>query len=256
MIQPEHDGLGPGGPGEETAELFGGRLKIIQKVKGYRFSVDALLLAGFVRGRPGGYLADLGTGSGVVALSLARKGLFKGVVGVEYQEELADMARRSVTLNKLAAVVSILHGDIREINTLLSPESFDVVTFNPPYRPRGTGRVNPQGQKAIARHEIEATIADFLRAARFLLKQGGLAYAIYPASRLVGLLCAMRGHDLEPKRMRMVHSRRQTAAQFVLVEGVKRGREEVEIDPPLIIYREDNSYTEGMKEFLHGLGEG
>jgi len=232
---------------DETADvLLDGRLTVMQKAKGYRFSLDALLLSHFVRLKKGHRVVDIGTGSGVIALVLAYRFPDAHIIGVEVQEELADMARRNVAVNHLTDRVGISHGDIREIRTMYSPDSFDVAVFNPPYRKLNSGRVNPHRERAIARHEIKGSLSDFMESARILLKDGGAVYAIYPAKRGTELLFQMRRALLEPKKIRMVHSRLSSDAEFILVEGVKRGGEELTIMAPLFIYGENRRYSQEM----------
>ncbi|HVO67971.1 MAG TPA: tRNA1(Val) (adenine(37)-N6)-methyltransferase [Syntrophales bacterium] len=232
--------------GETVDELLGGRIRIFQKKKGYRFSVDALLLAHFISLKKGDAIIDLGTGSGVIAIILAQRKECGKVVGVDIQEELVDMAKRSVQLNKLHEKVVICRGDVRNIETLVASKSFNVAVFNPPYRKLKSGRINPSDQKSIARHEIRATLRDFLKAAEYVLKKSGRTYIIYPAARMVELLSSMRISGIEPKRMRIVHSHDASRGEFILVEGIKSGREELEVMPPLFIYSEGSKYTEAM----------
>jgi tRNA1Val (adenine37-N6)-methyltransferase len=231
---------------ETVDEILGGSLRIIQKKKGYRFSVDALLLAHFAGLREWDDLIDLGTGSGIVALIMANRCCSGRVLGIEIQEHIAAMAQRSATLNGLADRVAIRQGDIRSPETISAPLSFDVALFNPPYRRFRSGRMNPNPEKAMARHEIAGTGEDFLAAAFYLLRRGGRASTIYPASRTVELLHRMRVCQMEPKRLRIIYSRPNGVGKFTLVEGVKGGREELVIMPPLSIYSTGNRYSEEM----------
>jgi tRNA1Val (adenine37-N6)-methyltransferase len=241
--------------GETVDELLGRRVKVFQKEKGYRFSIDALLLAHFVRVKKGDMIVDLGTGSGVIAIIVAQRKECGKVVAVDIQEGLVDMARRSVMLNDLQEKVNICRGDIRKIETLFKPRSFDVSIFNPPYRKVSSGKLNPDAQKSVARHEIKGTVHDFLKASAYVLRKSGRAYIIYPATRMVELLSSMRTAGVEPKRMRIVHSHNLSRGEFVLVEGVKNGREELEVLPPLIVYSEDGQYTEAMDSVFRDLSD-
>ncbi len=238
--------------GEALDGLLDGRLKVLQKKRGYRFSVDALLLAHFVRLRRGDRICDLGTGCGVLPLLLAVRRPGIRAVGVELQPGLADLARRNVILNGLADRIEILPGDIRNIKPLLPRGSFDAVVSNPPYRRVLSGRVNPDSEKAAARHEIKGTVADFVRTARYLLKPDGRAFFIYAAVRSVEILARMRAAGIEPKRLRMVHDDRGTPGAFVLIEGRCGGGEELKVEPPLFL-REAGEYTEEMKRLFAGL---
>ncbi len=247
------DAAAAGRDGETVDALLGGRLRIIQPKSGYRFSLDALLLAHFAVLREGEACIDLGTGSGVVALLLARRCPGGRVLGIDIQQELAEMAQRSAELNGLAGSVEIRHGDIRRPERLFTPASFDVAVFNPPYRRLRSGRTNPDPAKAVARHEVAGSVQDFLAAAAEALRPSGRAYAIYPARRMVELLVRMRAAGIEPKRLRMVHSRSGGRGEFVLVEGVKGGREELTVLTPLVIYADGAVYTAEMAALFQEL---
>ncbi|MBI4632778.1 MAG: tRNA1(Val) (adenine(37)-N6)-methyltransferase [Deltaproteobacteria bacterium] len=239
---------------EETVDdLLGGTLKIFQKKKGYRFSLDALLLSQFVKLKSGDQILDMGAGAGVIALILAKRGDCGKVTGMDIQEEMVEMATRSARLNKLDDRVVFLPGDVKEIAAVMKSQSFDAVVFNPPYRKLHSGRINPDDRKATARHEIRGSLGDFLAAARHVLKAGGRVFIIYPATRMVELLCRMRAERLEPKRVRLVHSDCISGGEFVLAEGVKGGGEELEVMAPLLIYGPDGEYTAAMKDIFREL---
>ena len=163
------------------------------------------------------------------------------------------MAKRSVILNGLEGYVEIRRGDVRRPETLCGPQSFSAAVFNPPYRRLRSGRMNPDPEKAVARHEIAGTAGDFLAAAVYALRPDGRAYAIYPAARMVELLSRMRERRIEPKRLRLVHSRPGGSGAFVLLEGVKGGREGLKVLPPLFIHEEPGGYTSEMTEIFRDL---
>jgi tRNA1Val (adenine37-N6)-methyltransferase len=223
-------------PGETLDELRAGGLRIIQGERGYRFSIDPILLCGFSRVEKGETAVDLGTGSGVIPLVMARRSGSHRLVGIECQGGLADRARRSVRLNALEDRVRIVEADLRKIGDVLPRGAFDVVLSNPPFRATGTGRQAPLSERAAARHELAGGIDDFLAAAAFLLREKGRVYLIFLAERLVELLETMHRHQLEPKRLRAVHSRAGTDARMVLVEGRKGGRAGMTIEAPLYVY--------------------
>jgi len=233
--------------GETLEDLLGGGLRILQKKKGYRFSLDALLLAHFICLRGNEPALEFGSGSAVIPILLQHRFGRKKIIGIEIQEDLAHMARRNVRINAMEDRIDILAGDIRNIRTFIKPRSCRVVFFNPPYRKASSGRVNPDRERAVARHEIKGTVGDFLAAARYVLKETGSVFVIYPASRLVELLHQMRLNLLEPKRLRMVHTRASSEAVFALVEGVMEGGEELKVLPPLFIYGGEGSYSDEMK---------
>jgi len=233
--------------GETIDDLLGGQLKILQKKSGYRFSVDSLLLTHFVQLKRDDSVIDLGAGGGVILLILSHRFHCGEMVGVEIQHELADMARRSVKMNNLESKIEIVSGDIGEVESLFAPQSFNTVIFNPPYRRLNSGRINPDLEKAVARHEIKGTLRDFLLSAKHLVKEAGSVYLVYPTVRMVELLFQMRTCGIEPKRLRMVYSSRFSEGEFLLVEGKKGGGEELKVLPPLFVYQEDGGYTEEME---------
>jgi tRNA1Val (adenine37-N6)-methyltransferase len=240
-------------PEESIDVILEGQLKIIQKKPGYRFSIDALLLAHYVRLKKAESILDLGTGSGIVGMILCRHPSCSRVVGIEIQKDLADMARRNIRLNRVDHKMKVFCGDVRAITELVPLASFDVVVFNPPYRKLLSGRISPDKQRAIARHEMEGSIRDFLSAAFYALKKNGRLYAIYHAVRLIELLCNMRCIGIEPKRLRMVHSRENMNGEFILVEGVKGARESLEVMPPLILYQDDQRLSPAVLDIFSRL---
>lgn len=238
---------------DETLDaLLNGRLLVVQKKAGYRVSLDAILLARFVGVRGRERVVDLGAGNGVVALLLARLHRGVRVVGLEIQEEMAARAQRSIRLNRLEKRVAVVRGDVRAVGALLSPESFDLAVCNPPYRRASSGRISPDPERRVARHEVQGDLGDFIRSGYFLLRRGGKMALIYPAPRTADLLEAMRQEAIEPKRLRLVHSFRESPASLILVEGVKEGRAELKIMAPLYVYSRVGRYTREMKAILEG----
>lgn len=238
---------------ETIDELSIGNLKLIQAQQGYRFSLDPVLLVRFVMLRGEERVVDLGSGSGVIPLLLAKLSAAKELVGVELQPGLAERARRNVELNSLQQRVRILEGDLRRIRKLLSSGCADLVVSNPPYRQVGRGRISPADERAAARHELAGGLNDFVAAAGWLLNDGGRFVLIYLAERLPELLGAMTAAGIEPKRLRMVHPKQGDPARMVLVEGRKRGRPGLLVEAPLYIYRgEGRDYTEEVLAMYRG----
>ena len=229
-----------------------GALRICQREKGYRFSIDALLLASFFQEKPGENILEIGPGSGIISFILAVRTPTVRINGLEIQADLADMARRNTVLNNLSERVFIETGDIRQV----SPKHFfDAAVFNPPYRKINTGRTNNLLQKAIARHEITGSLKDFLHGSYRLLKPSGRVAFIYPATRGAEAISAMLREKIEPKRLRVVYSYPNSAGQFLLMEGIKDGGEELHILPPLFIYGEGKTYSPEMAQILTDLGK-
>ncbi len=209
-----------------------GRLKLIQSRNGYRFSIDAVLLSRFTTTKAGDILVDMGTGCGIIPLLLLLTRPVQYALGLELQAPLADQAVRNAALNGFSEKMGVVLGDIRQ--PPLSRGFADVVVCNPPYRKRDSGRINPDPQRAIARHEIMICLADILAAARMILKPKGRLAVIYPAFRLADVLWKMRKHQMEPKRVQMVYPGLSAEAKLVLVEASLGGRGGLKILPPII----------------------
>ena len=219
---------------DERVDEFAG-LKVIQKVDGPRFSLDAILLARFAVVKRGDVVADLGAGGGIVSLILAATTEAGRIVGIEIQDELADIARRNAALNHLKDKIDILAEDLRLVMKTHPAGQFDLLVSNPPYRRIGSGRINPNPLKAIARHEIKCTLEDVLRASFHLLKDRGSAAFVYRPDRIVDLIAGCRQHRLEPKKMQFVHPDIDREANLVLLEAVKNGQQELKVLNPLIV---------------------
>jgi len=209
-------------------------LKVIQKIAGPHFSMDAIILAKFVSIKKGDNVADLGTGTGIISLLLALKTEVERITAIEIQGELADIARRNVLLNNLEGKIDVIEGDLRLVKEYFSAGQFDVVVSNPPYRIVGSGRLNPNDLKAIARHEIKCTLDDILKSAFYLLKEHGKLAVVYRPDRLVDLISGCRHHNLEPKRIQFVYPALEREANLVLLEAVKNGNRESKVLEPLI----------------------
>ncbi len=238
--------------GETLDDLRLGGLKIIQRQDGYRFSLDPVLLCSFARIAAEDTVVDLGSGSGVIPLLLARQYGATRVVGIERQPGMVDRSRRSVQLNGLEKIITIRDGDLRQIRSLLDAESAQVVVANPPFRKPESGRVSPQSERAQARHEVAGDLKDFVAAAAYLLGTGGRCYFVYLAERLAELLDLLRQAGLEPKRLRCIHSRAGQPARMVLVESRRGGGLGLTIEAPLYVY-DGEHYS---AEVLSCYGEG
>ena len=241
---------------ETLDDLTIGGLKIIQAKNGYRFSLDPVLLNGFISGVENCSVIDLGTGNGIIPLLLSARNEARSITGVERQQEMAQRARRTIQLNGLQASVTIVQGDIRDLPCDgLEAAAVDVVTVNPPYREAGTGRVAVDDERGMARHELAGGLDAFLRAANAMLKSGGNFYVVYIAERLAELLTGMASFNLEPKRLRFVHPRDGQPARLILAQGCKNGRSGMKVEPPLVVYQgEGRDYTDEVL-IMYGLGE-
>lgn len=223
-------------------------VQVRQYKDGYRFSVDALLLYGFVQMKDARTIVDLGAGSGIIGLLLAQKYRKAAVTLVELQEALYRLAERNIALNDLDDRVSVIHADIKEVRKSLCPSSIDLVVSNPPFRKPGTGRLSEGDEKAIARHELAVKLEDVIDAASFLLKGKGRFSMIYLPERLPEIFALLRNRGLEPKRVRFVHNNVTAVSKMVLVESVREGSPGMRIEHPLFIYGPDGKYSPELIE--------
>lgn len=237
-------------PATTLDPFYRGALTLHQPEKGYRFSIDAVLLAAQARPRPGDLVVDLGTGCGVVALLMAGRCSELKIYGVELQAELARLARRNVRHNHLEGVVQIIEADINSLGGKHLPRPADLIVTNPPYYKLASGRLNPDDQRAVARHELRLNLDQLLAGVKRLLRTGGRLVCVYACERLTDLLTGMRRAGVEPKSLRMVHSRSHDEAKLCLVEGIQQGRPGLKIQPPLVIYAPDGDYSEEVKGYF------
>lgn len=238
---------------ERLDYLLAENLRIIQSPSVFSFSLDAVLLARFAyvpkkRGR----IVDLCTGNGAIPLFLSAR-TESTITGVELQPRLAGMARRSIEFNGLDGQIDIIEGDVKEIPAQLGYEKFDTVTCNPPYFPaHDMSDKNLSEHMAIARHELHLTLDEAVGSASQLLKQGGKAAFVHRAGRLIDIMAAMRNNRLEPKRIRLVYPKAGREANTLLIEGIKDGKPDLKVLPPLIVYGDDGKYTEEVRGLLYG----
>lgn len=240
--------------GERLDDLQREGLFLIQNPSWFCFGMDAVLLSAFARVEAGQTCLDLGCGNGVIPILLAGRTAGRHFSGLEIQADVAEMAVRSVQYNHLQEKINIVTGDIKEATSIFEAASFDVVTSNPPYMSQTRGLKSGTGHKAIARHELKCTLEDVVAAAEKLLKPGGHFYLVHRPFRLVEILCCMRQHRLEPKRMRLVFPFVDKEPNMVLLEGVRGGNPQLKAEPPLIVYEREDVYTEEVRRLYYGEG--
>lgn len=229
---------------ERIDDLQRNHYKIIQNPERFCFGMDAVLLSGFAGAKESDKVLDLGTGTGIIPILMEAKTGAVHFTGLEIQEESADMARRSVSLNHLEKKIEIVTGDIREAVSLFGTASFDVVTSNPPYMTESHGLTNPTTPKAIARHELLCTLEDVISQAAKLLKPGGSFYLVHRPFRLVDIMVLLRENHLEPKRMKMVYPFVDKEPNMVLIQANRGGKPRMTVEKPLIVYKEPGKYTQ------------
>ena len=233
-------------PNERIDDLQRNHYQIIQDPGRFCFGMDAVLLSGFARAKEGEHVLDLGTGTGIIPILMEAKTKAEHFVGLEIQPESADMAARSVLLNHLEEKIQIVTGDIKEAGSIFGAASFDVVTSNPPYMTEHHGITNENEPKAIARHELLCSLEDVIREASKLLKPGGNFFMVHRPFRLADILVLLRQYHLEPKRMRLVYPFADKEPNMVLIEGNKGGRPMLKVEPALVVYNKDGSYTDDL----------
>ncbi len=227
---------------ERIDDLERNGYRIIQDTKRFCFGMDAVLLSGFARVKEGACVLDLGTGTGIIPILLEAKTGARHLTGLEIQEDSADMARRSVRLNRLEDKIDIVTGDIKEAGGLFDAASFDVITCNPPYMTGKHGLTNPNDAKAIARHEILCTLEDVIAQTAKLLKPGGNFYMVHRPFRLAEIMVFLREYKLEPKRMQLVYPYIDKEPNMVLIEANRGGRPRMTVEKPLIVYSKPGVY--------------
>ena len=233
--------------GERLDDLGRKGYRIIQNPKKFCFGMDAVLLSSFADAKEGERVLDLCTGNGILPILLEAKTAGESFVGLEIQEESASLARRSVSYNHLDDKIEIVTGDLKDASKIFGASSFDVVTSNPPYMIGGHGLKNPDDAKMIARHEVLMELEDLIRETAKLLKPQGRCYFVHRPFRLVEILSLMHEYKIEPKRMRLVYPYADKEPNMVLIEGVRGGKPRLTVEKPLIVYKEENVYTDEVK---------
>ncbi|MCA0989583.1 tRNA1(Val) (adenine(37)-N6)-methyltransferase [Guptibacillus algicola] len=229
-------------------------LSIIQSPNVFSFSLDAILLAHFAwvpitRGKT----VDLCSGNGIIPILLSRKSKV-AIDGLEIQERLYDMGKRSVELNDLSDQITLYNGDLKHLPTELKRESYDAVTCNPPYfKSKRNEQRNLNEHLTIARHEVLCTLDDVIQSCSSLVKQGGKVSLVHRPERLLDIMTLMRKYRVEPKRMQLVYPKANKEANVLLIEGIKDGKPDLKVLPPFVVYEDNGTYTSEMKAVYNEL---
>ncbi|MDO4977792.1 MAG: tRNA1(Val) (adenine(37)-N6)-methyltransferase [Eubacteriales bacterium] len=231
-------------PDERLDDLQIKGYKILQKTDGFCFGMDAVLLSDYAKPKKGAKVMDLCSGTGIIPILLEAKYPVSQVEGLEYQERFVEMAQRSIQINGQEGCISMSQGDVKEVREHYAQDSFDVVTCNPPYMTGSHGLTNEDFSKAVARHEILCSLEDVIKASKWLLKPTGHLVMVHRPFRLAEILYMLKQYKLEPKRMRLVYPYVDKEPNMVLIDAVKGGKQRITVDPPLIVYNKDGSYTE------------
>ena len=235
-------------PSELSAATFPKtNLTVLQDKSSFCFGIDAVLIADFARVKNGGKVFDLGTGTGIIPLLMAKTSKASHLTALEIQKESAEIASLNVEKNHLKEKISVVHGDIKSVRELFEPERADVVTSNPPYAKANAVRKNPNEAKNIARHEILCNLEDVVSAASYLLKSNGSFFMIHRPERLSEIFVTFKKYRLEAKTLQLVQPFSYSAPTMVLIEGRKNARAEIKILPTLVIYKAQGEYSESVK---------
>lgn len=227
-------------------------LKIIQNKNGFCFGIDSVLLSDFAKNiKKNAKVIDIGTGTGIISILLSKKANLSKIYGIEIQDEVADMAKRSVYLNNLNDKIEIINTNIKDIFNILNPNEFDVIVTNPPYMKMNTGAINEEKKKLISRHEVECTLEDIIRISYKLLKSNGEFYMVHRAERIVDILFYLRQYKIEPKILRFIQPNLNKEPNLVLIKAVKNAGYQLNVKKPLIVYNEDGKYTDEILEIYN-----
>ena len=226
-------------------------LNLIQKIDGFKFGVDAVLLSDFANVKKKHRVIDLCTGTGIIPFLLYGKYEPTEICGLEIQDDMVEMATRSTKLNSLEGKIVFVNEDLKNIEYLKRLEKFDVVTVNPPYKLNNAGIINNSDKLAIARHEVLCNLEDVISASRILLKDNGRMFMVHRPERLADIFTLMRKYKIEPKRVKMVHPKIGKAPNIVLVEGQRDGGAYLKWEPPLYVYDENGRYTKEI-DLIYG----
>ena len=231
--------------------FLNGNLNVYQNRDGYRFSIDAAILASHaIPEKPDACILDLGSGCAIMPLIIAYRCPEVHLIGVEIQAELAALARRNVEQNGFEDRITIIEGNFITMRAKDIGPPVDMVITNPPFYKPGSGRINPHSQGAMARHEITVSLDGLAKSMRRFLTTGGCGWIVYPAERLAELMTTMQGHHMEPKYMGLIYAHRASEAKRCLVKVVKAARPGLTVGPPLIIYKADGAYTDEVSAML------
>ena len=232
-------------PDERIDDLEFNNLKIIQNKNFFCFGIDSVLISNFcAKNKRASNAVDIGSGSGIISILIASKTRIKHIYGIEIQNEVAEMSKRSIELNHLEDKIEILNIDLKDATKYINPNSIDCVVTNPPYMKNGTGAKNENKQKIIARHEVETTLSEILNISYKLLIDKGEFFMIHRVDRLVDILSEMRAQRLEPKEIQFIHPYVNKSPNLVMLRAVKNGGRELKVLDPLVVYNNNGEYTD------------
>ncbi len=211
-------------------------LQLFQPRRGYRYSLDALLVAQFcAKLQSDGTIMDLGAGCGIISLVLARINPAALVVAVENNIEMAALVERNIVHNSLSERVSAHVGDVLNLKRTYPCSTVDLVVTNPPFRTAASGKISPLAGRDAARHETTAGLADFIAAAKYLVKPSGRICFIQLPSRLPEFMALAAQMKLSVLRVQMVHNDAESPATMFMAELAKGRRSTPVVEQPLFV---------------------
>lgn len=237
---------------ESVNGLFGNKVQVIQALRGYRVSEDAVILTWFACPRPGELVLDAGTGCGAIAFGLAVREPSIKVVGLEIQGGPAERAAKGVRLNRLSSNVGIVQGDLRAADKFFRPNVFDLVVSNPPYHELGRGRISHHEEKALSRHQMMMPLEDLFKVSAGLLKSSGRLSLIYPASGTERIRRAMKVTGFQAERMLWIHPHEGAKPSLVCLEAARDSGSLTAIEGSLFLYGQGGKRTQAAKAILSG----
>jgi len=229
-----------------------GMVSIAQPKKGFRFTLDSLLLTDFCSVKPLDRILEPGSGTGIISILLARKFPRAWIVASEVEPQAFNLLCQNIQRNGLADVIMPLERDLRYLGRSIAPGFFDVIIANPPYIKNGTGRESPSREKQTARQDVTASLPHWLDLHTFL-KNKGKYFLVFPASRSAEIMSLLRTRGMEPKRLRCVHPYQEKPASLVLIEARKTNGVGLEILPPLVVHEQGGGYSKEMRA-IYGMG--
>lgn len=229
--------------------FFDGSIIIYQNKDGYRFSIDPIILSYHVNPQKKSKILDIGTGCGIIPVSLMYRHKNINITGVEVQKTMFELAEKNINENNFHENINLVNCDIKDFKPQENCH-FDIIVSNPPYGKTGSGRINPESEKAVARHEILLNLEDLLFKAKSLLKNKGSFYIIYLANRATELLKKMDEFSIIPKEIRFIHPFNDSPAKLVLCRGILNSNQGAVILPPLFIYQDKNIFSKEMEKIM------
>lgn len=224
---------------------------IVQDTQMFSFSLDSVLLPNFVTiNKNVKKILDIGCGNAPIPLILSTKTKAE-IIGVEIQKEVYELAKKTVAINNLDNQIKIINQDINEIYNDFLPDSFDIITCNPPFfKVKKDSNLNKSDYKTIARHEVTLKLDDIFKIARKLLKNDGYIAIVHRPERLLDIITTMKKYNIQPKKIQFVYPKTNMDANILLVEGTKNGKEGLKVLPPIYTHLENGEYTDKIKKYF------